>query len=78
MLVNGINTSPLLFAEEHDHFHCIFRGEKRLVLVDTKAYPDVRQVRTPTAASHEVGEWERKRSLFRSLCRKKDKTEDHR
>jgi hypothetical protein len=45
MVINGINTSPLLFHEEYDHFHCILRGSKRLVLVNTLKYPDVRKVK---------------------------------
>jgi hypothetical protein len=44
MVMNGINSSPLLFHEEYDHFHCILRGSKHLVLVNTLKYPDVRKV----------------------------------
>lgn len=43
--MNTINASPLLFHEEYDHFHCILRGSKRFVLVNTLKYPDVRKVR---------------------------------
>jgi hypothetical protein len=42
--MNGINTSPLLLNEEYDSLLCLFRGNKRLVLVNTNKYPDVRQV----------------------------------
>ncbi len=45
--MNGINSSPLLFHEEYDHFHCILRGSKRLVLVNTHKYPDVRKIVVP-------------------------------
>jgi hypothetical protein len=42
--MNGINTSPLVFNEEYDAFLCLYRGNKRVVLVNTNNYPDVRQV----------------------------------
>jgi hypothetical protein len=45
LVINGINASPLMFAEDNDHFHCILRGNKRIVLVNTAKYPDVRKVR---------------------------------
>jgi hypothetical protein len=35
----------LLFSEEFDHFHCILRGNKSFVLVNTFKYPNVRQLR---------------------------------
>lgn len=34
-----------MFSEDHDHLHCILRGRKRIVLVNTLEYPDVRTVR---------------------------------
>jgi hypothetical protein len=43
--MNDVNTSPLMFHEEYDSLLCLFRGNKRLVLVNTNKYPDVRQVR---------------------------------
>jgi len=43
--MNDINTSPLIFNEEYDPFLCLFRGNKRIVLVNTNKYPNVRQVR---------------------------------
>lgn len=43
--MNGISASPLMFPEEFDHFHCILRGNKRIVLVNTLKYPEVREVR---------------------------------
>lgn len=45
LLMNGINASPLLFHEEYDQLHCLLRGSKRFVLVNTLKYPDVRKVR---------------------------------
>ena len=42
--MNDISTSPLIFNEEYDPLLCLFRGNKRVVLVNTKKYPDVRQV----------------------------------
>ena len=44
MLMNDVNTSPLFYGDSFDHFHCVFRGMKQFVLIDTKLYPDVRQV----------------------------------
>jgi hypothetical protein len=46
--MNDINTSPLIFNEEYDPFLCLFRGNKRIVLVNTNKYPNVRQVRKKT------------------------------
>jgi hypothetical protein len=43
--MNSINASPLMFGEDFDHFHCILRGNKRIVLVNTLKYRDVRKVR---------------------------------
>jgi hypothetical protein len=43
--MNDVNTSPLMFHEEYDSLLCVFRGNKRVVLVNTNKYPDVRQVR---------------------------------
>ncbi len=45
MVMNGINASPLLYGEDYDHWHCVLRGHKQLVLVNTLKYPDVRKVR---------------------------------
>lgn len=42
--MNGMNVSPLMFQEEYDHLHCLLRGSKRFVLVNTLKYPDVRKV----------------------------------
>jgi len=42
--MNHISTSPLIFNEEYDPLLCLFRGNKRVVLVNTNKYPDVRQV----------------------------------
>ncbi len=42
--MNDINTSPLIYSEEYDPLFCLFRGNKRVVLVNTNKYPDVRQV----------------------------------
>jgi hypothetical protein len=33
-----------MYAMEYDHLFCVFRGNKRLVLVNTHQYPDVREV----------------------------------
>jgi len=41
--MNDINTSPLIFNEDYDPFLCLFRGNKRVVLVNTNKYPDIRQ-----------------------------------
>ena len=45
LVMNGMNISPLMYATEYDHLFCLFRGDKRLVLVNAQQYPDVRQVR---------------------------------
>jgi hypothetical protein len=42
--MNDINTSPLIFNEDYDPLLCLFRGNKRIVLVNTNIYPDLRQV----------------------------------
>lgn len=42
--MNDINTSPLISNEDYDPFLCLFRGNKRVVLVNANKYPDVRQV----------------------------------
>jgi len=47
MVINGINASPLLFGEDYDHLHCILRGNKRVVLVNTLKYRDVRKIVVP-------------------------------
>jgi hypothetical protein len=39
-----MNVSPLIYNEEYDYLLCLFRGNKRFVLVNTNRYPDVRQV----------------------------------
>lgn len=54
--MNSISTSPLIFNEEYNSLLCLFRGNKRIVLVNTKKYPDVRQVsqRTLSILLHSV------------------------
>ncbi|CAF1418715.1 unnamed protein product [Rotaria magnacalcarata] len=47
LLINSINTSPLMFNDEHDFFFCLLRGNKRLVLVNTIQYPAARQIVIP-------------------------------
>lgn len=42
--MNDISTSPLIFNAEFDPLLCLYRGSKRVVLVNTNKYPDVRQV----------------------------------
>ncbi|CAF1099452.1 unnamed protein product [Rotaria sordida] len=52
LVINGINTSPLMFGEDHDRLHCILRGNKRIVLVNTLKYPDVRKTILPKKGQH--------------------------
>ncbi|UJR21880.1 hypothetical protein I4U23_024953 [Adineta vaga] len=47
LVMNGMNTSPLMINEEFDSLLCLFRGNKRLVLVNTNKYPDTRQIVIP-------------------------------
>ncbi|CAF1381138.1 unnamed protein product [Adineta steineri] len=47
LIINDINTSPLLSNENNDHFHCILRGSQRMVLINTLQYPDVRKILVP-------------------------------
>ncbi|CAF0826043.1 unnamed protein product [Adineta ricciae] len=47
LIINGINASPLLLNEEQDHFHCILRGHKKMVLINMAKYPDVRKIVIP-------------------------------
>ncbi|CAF1561880.1 unnamed protein product [Rotaria sp. Silwood1] len=47
LIINSINTSPLMFNQEYDPILCLFRGNKRMVLVNTNKYPDVRQIIMP-------------------------------
>lgn len=54
LLMNGITASPLLFHEEHDQLHCLLRGNKRLVLVNTLKYPDVQEVSRAMVALNKV------------------------
>ena len=49
--MNDISTSPLIFNAEYDPLLCLFRGNKRTVLVDTNKYPDVRQVSSKSPPS---------------------------
>ncbi|CAF1640115.1 unnamed protein product [Rotaria magnacalcarata] len=52
LLINGMNASPLMIGEDHDRFHCIIRGHKRIVLVNTFKYPDVRKTILPEKRGH--------------------------
>ncbi|CAF1202120.1 unnamed protein product [Rotaria sordida] len=52
LVINGINASPLMFGEDHDRLHCILRGNKRIVLVNTLKYPDVRKTILPKKGQH--------------------------
>ncbi|CAF1253802.1 unnamed protein product [Adineta steineri] len=47
MLINNINTSPLMVNEEYNSLICLFRGNKRLTLVNTAKYPDIRHIVNP-------------------------------
>ncbi|CAF1036633.1 unnamed protein product [Rotaria sordida] len=47
LVINGKNTSPLMFNQEYDSILCLLRGNKRMVLVNTNKYPDVRQIIIP-------------------------------
>ena len=42
--MNGINASPVMLNEEYDSLLCLFRGNKRIILVNTSQYPHIRQV----------------------------------
>ncbi|CAF0818457.1 unnamed protein product [Adineta ricciae] len=44
VLMNGINSPPLMMNEEYDSLVCLFRGNKPFVLVNTNKYPDTRQI----------------------------------
>ncbi|UJR27910.1 hypothetical protein I4U23_009171 [Adineta vaga] len=47
LVINAINASPLLFNQDYDHFHCILRGNKRMILINTIKYPDIRKIVIP-------------------------------
>lgn len=46
--MNDVSTSPLIFNTEYDPLLCLYRGNKRVVLVNSNKYPDVRQVSSQT------------------------------
>ena len=75
LIINGINASPLLLNEEQDHFHCILRGHKKIVLINMVKYPDVRKVNSNTtiAFSFSLG-----LIAFRLLYRRKNNNKNHR
>ena len=44
LVMSGVSTSPLMINNQFDQILCLFRGHKRLALVNANRYPDVRQV----------------------------------